>query len=79
MLIWGIFLTSCTDLKDDPVRRNVYGINQKDSGELLKYSHWYKIVQIDGHDYILACFYTNRGVGMVHSESCPCKKGDKNK
>lgn len=34
------------------------------------------ILKHEGHDYILGV-YGNGGIEIVHSESCPCKKGMK--
>ena len=37
---------------------------------------WCTILKHEGHDYILG-LHGNGGMAIVHSESCPCKKGIK--
>lgn len=32
------------------------------------------VVNVDNHDYVVArTIITNRGISIIHSESCPCK------
>lgn len=46
-------------------------------GKAVNENYWYIIAKIDGHDYIISGVNGRDGVGLTHSESCPCKKGIK--
>ena len=46
-------------------------------GRAVNNNYWYIIAKIDGHDYIISGVNGCYGVGLTHSESCPCKKGIK--
>lgn len=46
-------------------------------GRAVNNNYWYIIAKIDGHDYIISGVGLRDGVGLTHSESCPCKKGIK--
>lgn len=46
-------------------------------GRAVANSYWYVIAKIDGHDYVISGIHGCYGAGVTHSESCPCKKGNK--
>lgn len=49
----------------------------KSEGRAVANDYCYVIAKIDGHDYIIGGLIGKYGTGLTHSESCPCKKGNK--
>ena len=53
--------TACDDSANTPVAE-------------IPYLYKVYVIKIDNHDYLVA---KGRGIGIIHSESCPCKKNNK--
>jgi hypothetical protein len=78
MLILNTVCLACSmrkeESKKDDFLNTVKTEEPKDSRiKIIEGSQWtlYQIVEVDGHQYLCNAAHG----GMIHLESCPCKKG----
>jgi len=61
-------MTGCIKAEDTAEANNAWNVVDNSSAWG---STGYKVVEIEGHKYIVV--RSTRGVAVIHAESCPCK------